>query len=287
MAAGTLPMSLGLASGGGKMSNFEPKKHLGQHWLYDENTLESICDAVSVDSGDNVLEIGPGLGTLTARLLRRGASVTAVEFDQNLAAGLSLNIAKLPPKADMSKLTVVCQDILSFDLRTMPAGYKVVANIPYYLTSKLLRTLSESANPPSSCVLLIQREVAVRVCASPGQMSILAATTQFYFEPSLGVFVSAKLFTPPPKVDSQVLILKRREKPYFDMDHSETKKFFGVIKAGFGEKRKILRNSLSGGLGIDKTEVDVLLEKSGLTPNARAQELSLDDWKTIYDNWTR
>jgi 16S rRNA (adenine1518-N6/adenine1519-N6)-dimethyltransferase len=260
------------------MSTFEPKKH--QHWLYDESTLESICDAVTVGEGDNILEVGPGLGTLTARLLRRGANVTAVEFDTNLAAGLSLNIAKLPPKVDMSHLTVVSQDILTFDLRTMQPGYKVVANIPYYLTSKLLRTLSESVNPPSSCVLLIQREVAVRVCAKPGQMSILAATTQFYFECELGVFVQAKLFTPPPKVDSQVLVLTRREKPYFDVD---TKKFFGLIKSGFGEKRKILRNSLSGGLGISKPDVDILLEKSGIAPGARAQELSLDDWKKIYD----
>ena len=268
--------------GGGSMNTFEPKKHLGQHWLYDESTLESICDGVAVDSGDNVLEIGPGLGTLTARLLKRGARVTAIEFDANLAAGLSLNIAKLPLEADMSKLTVVCQDILSFDLRTMPSGYKVVANIPYYLTSKLLRTLSESSNPPSCCVLLIQREVAVRVCAAPGQMSILAATTQFYFECRLGIFVPAKLFTPPPKVDSQVLILAKRAKPYFDLD---TKKFFGLIKSGFGEKRKILRNSLSGGLGIPKPDIDELLKKASILPSARAQELSLDDWKKIYDVW--
>lgn len=251
---------------------------MGQHWLHDEAVLDNIVDCARVRAGDAVLEIGPGLGTLTRRLLARGARITAVEFDESLAQNLT-NVA-LEDSPLKGELTVVQEDILRFDLTQLPAGFKVVANIPYYLTSNLIRVLCESSNPFSQSALLVQKEVAERVAAHPGQMSILSVSVQFYCEVSLGPVVPAKLFTPPPKVDSQVLVLKYREQPLFK--GVDTKQFFRLVRAGFSQKRKTLVNSLSGSLAISKDEARQLLETAHIPPSARAQTLSLNDWHDIY-----
>lgn len=259
-----------------------PKKSLGQHWLYDEATLDAICDSAHVTSGDTVLEVGPGLGTLTRKLLERGAAVTAVEFDHDLAISLTQNLLEGRPIGSdvLQQLTVVESDILRFNFGQMPDGYKVVANIPYYLTSNLIRVITESHRHFSIASILIQKEVAERVAAKPGHMSILAVTAQFYCDVSLGVFVPAKLFTPPPKVDSQVLVLNYRETLLFP--GIDAKAFFHLVKAGFSQKRKTLQNSLSGGLSIDKAQAAALLERAGVKPTSRAQELSLEDWHRLY-----
>jgi len=249
------------------------KKSLGQHWLHDQASLDGIVDAADVKSGDQVLEIGPGLGTLTDVLIKRGAKVTALEFDQDL-------VPKLQQKyANVDGVTILLGDIRTFDFSTMVHGYKIIANIPYYLTSHLIRSISETTNPPFIASLLIQKEVAERLCASPGQMGILSVTSQFYFDCQLGIEVPARLFTPPPKVDSQVAVLRRRMEKLFDVDEQ---KFFNLVKAGFSEKRKTLRNSLSGGLRIEKENVEVLLASAEMKPTARAQELSLQDWHKLY-----
>jgi 16S rRNA (adenine1518-N6/adenine1519-N6)-dimethyltransferase len=257
------------------MSNVIPKKSLGQHWLHDEATLQSICDSADVQTGDTVLEVGPGLGTLTKQLLARGAKVTAVEFDDALAANLIQNVGT------GDGLTVVHEDILKFDLTTLPTGYKVVANIPYYLTSNLIRVMSESGNPFSIAAILIQKEVAERVVAKPGQMSLLSVSAQYYCEASLGALVPAELFTPPPKVDSQVLVLHYRSEPLFE--GVDTKRFFRLVKAGFSQKRKTLVNSLSGGLAISKDAAREMLGAADIAENTRAQALSLDDWYALYE----
>lgn len=250
-----------------------PKKSLGQHWLHDEVSLHAMSLAADVQPEDSVLEIGPGLGPLTALLVDSARDVTAVEFDEELAKGLA---GRVP--AD--NLRVVQQDILRFDLTTMPPDYKVVANIPYYLTSKLVRVLSESPNRPLVAALLVQKEVAERLAAKPGQLSILGVTSQYYWEVSLDMVVGAELFTPPPKVDSQIVVLRRRDTPLFpDVD---TKIFFRIVKAGFGEKRKTLLNSLSGGMHMEKTAVREWLDTAGIDPGLRAQALSLDDWHKLY-----
>ncbi len=256
------------------MAENTPKKSLGQHWLHDDATLLGICDAAGVQAGDTVLEIGPGLGTLTRHLLKRADKVVAVEFDTSLAA-------TLPGKFSNANLEVVEQDILQFDLTTLPAGFKVVANIPYYLTSKLIRVLCESTNPFSTAAILIQKEVAERAAAEPGQMSLLSVSAQYYCEVSLGQLVGRELFTPPPKVDSQVLILRYRTEPLFP--GIDTKKFFHIVRAGFSQKRKTLVNSLSGGLGIPKDEVRTMLEAADIADNQRAQALSLEDWFALYE----
>jgi 16S rRNA (adenine1518-N6/adenine1519-N6)-dimethyltransferase len=262
--------------------NPTPKKSLGQHWLYDDAILEAICDSATVSAADTVLEVGPGLGTLTRKLLARGANVMAVEFDHDLALSLRQHLEeeKSVDQALLQNLAVTESDILKFDLCTLPEGYKVVANIPYYLTSNLIRVLTESERHFSTAAILIQKEVAERVVAKPGDMSILSVTAQFYCEASLGTFVPARLFTPPPKVDSQVLVLRYREKPLFE--GVDPKKFFRLVKAGFSQKRKTLQNSLSGGLAIGKQETAELLKAADIPPTARAQELSLEEWHQLY-----
>lgn len=255
------------------MTDVIPKKSLGQHWLHDTATLQAICDSAEVSKDDTVLEIGPGLGTLTKLLVSQAKHVVAVEFDPILAANLDSRVSA-------ANLQVVQQDILSFDLTSLPAGYKVVANIPYYLTSNLVRVLSESDNPPSTAVLLIQKEVAERVCAAPGSMSILSVTAQYYWEAGLGEVVPAAMFTPPPKVDSQVLVLHRHEWPLFE--GVDAKQFFRLVKAGFSQKRKTLVNSLSGGLAISKDAAKTLLSAAKIEPNNRAQALSLEQWHDLY-----
>ncbi|HVS58149.1 MAG TPA: 16S rRNA (adenine(1518)-N(6)/adenine(1519)-N(6))-dimethyltransferase RsmA [Candidatus Saccharimonadales bacterium] len=249
------------------------KKSLGQHWLHDELSLEAMCLAADVGLTDTVLEVGPGLGTLTELLVQRAQQVVAVEFDEALAR-------ELPARVRAANLHIESSDILSFDLTNMPPGYKVVANIPYYLTSNLIRVLSETPNPPSIAVLLVQKEVAQRVAAKAGDMSTLSVTAQYYWQVSLADEVPAELFTPPPKVDSQILVLKRHPQPLFP--NVDTKVFFKLVKAGFGERRKKLRSSLSGGLHIAKGQAEQLLAAASIDPNLRAQALSLEQWHQLY-----
>lgn len=246
-----------------------PKKSLGQHWLHDEASLLAVCEAGLVHEHDVVLEIGPGLGTLTELLIQKAKQVIAIEKDEQLARQLSNRL---------SDRTFYLQtgDILKFDLNTLPKNYKVVANIPYYLTSNLLRVLCESSNPPKVIALLVQKEVAERVCAGPGQMSILGVTTQMYYQAHLEEIVPARLFTPPPKVDSQIVQLLRRPEPLFGEFGS--REVFRIVKAGFSNRRKTLLNSLSAGLQIPKEEILKLLTDSGIDPKSRAQELTLEQW---------
>ena len=249
------------------------KKSLGQHWLYDEASLLAMCDAAELQDSDVVLEIGPGLGTLTELLVEGASKVVAVEFDEQLAR-------ELPRRVKAGNLEIVSQDILSFDFTSLPPGYKVIANIPYYLTSNLSRTISETPNPPTAAVLLVQKEVAERVAAKPGDMSILSVTAQFYWQVSLDRQVPAHLFTPPPQVDSQILVLKNRPAPLFT--GIDVKDFFRLVKAGFSQRRKTLLNSLSAGLQLEREAVQTMCDTAGIDTGRRAQTLNLDEWHTLY-----
>lgn len=246
-----------------------PKKSLGQHWLKDRDVLANIAEEAGISENDTVLEIGPGLGTLTSELLRRAKKVVAVELDGDLAR-------KLPGQFPGKELEVINQDILTFDLRDLPEDYVVVANVPYYITSKIVQLLTTAVNKPRTIVLLIQKEVAERMAARPGEMSILAVSSQVYAEVRLGEVVPAALFTPPPKVDSQVVILEMRQKP--QVAPEDEKHFFRIVKAGFSAKRKKLRSSIASGLHISKPEAEKLLKDASISPEDRAEELSIDDW---------
>jgi 16S rRNA (adenine1518-N6/adenine1519-N6)-dimethyltransferase len=246
-----------------------PKKSLGQHWLKDRMVLASIADEAGITPEDTVLEIGPGLGTLTSELLSRAQNVVAIELDEDLAL-------KLPGQFPGKNLEVINQDVLTYDLSQLPSGYVVVANVPYYITSKIVQMLLGASNKPRTIVLLVQKEVAERLAAMPGDMSILAVSAQVFAEVSLGDVVPAEYFTPPPKVDSQVVVLHVR--PDSLLDGVDERAFFRVVRAGFSAKRKKLRSSLAGGLGISKDDTLALLEAAGINPDMRAEALEIDQW---------
>ena len=197
----------------------------------------------------------------------------AVEVDPELIAHLDKNL-------DIDNLEVIHENILKFDLTKLPPNYKVVANIPYYLTSNLLRVLSESPNPFSQAALLVQKEVAQRVAAKPGKMSLLSVGVQFYCEARLGELITADKFSPPPKVDSQVLILNRHKEPIFGA--VDEKKFFQIVKAGFSQRRKTILNSLSSGLRIERENAEQKITQAGLNPGDRPQVFSMHDWYKLY-----
>ena len=250
------------------------KKSLGQHWLFDQPSLEKVIDAADIKKTDTILEIGPGRGPLTELLAEQSKQVFAVEKDERLVPGLRAQFAL------NDNVGIIEGDILRLDLRELPKDYKVVANIPYYLTSILFRTLLESTNPPKLMVLLVQKEVAERVAANPGQLSVLGVSVQLYGIPKLTAVVTKDKFNPPPKVDSAIIQISRRAKPKIDV---EPEVFMRLVKAGFSQKRKTLRNSLAGGLRIKGGEAEALLTQDQIPPNARAQELDFKQWKSLYD----
>jgi 16S rRNA (adenine1518-N6/adenine1519-N6)-dimethyltransferase len=255
------------------MDNASAKKSLGQHWLYDQASLAAMVEAAEVRPTDTVLEIGPGLGSLTEILVKQAKQVIAVEFDQRLAA-------QLAKRVPADNLTIIPQDILSFDFNSLPRNYKIVANIPYYLTSHLIQVISETSNPPKSVALLVQKEVARRAAAEPGTMSLLSVTAQFYWEVGLGREVAAELFKPPPKVDSQILVLNRRPQPLFT--DAEPKDFFRLVKLGFAQKRKTLLNSLSSGLHLSREQTEELLKAADIDSMRRPQTLDLTEWHNLF-----
>lgn len=259
-------------------------KNLGQNFLFDTNILATIAGYANMSSSDTVLEIGPGMGTLTSVLCRQAGHVTAVEFDKRLADNLRANISEINREdgqnvPSLDNLTIVNADFLHYDLDKLPANYKVVANIPYNITSKIIEKLWTANNKPAVAVLLVQKEVAERLAAEPGDLSVLAISTQIFAEVSLGIKVPAAAFIPAPKIDSRVVIMKRRDAQLMPDDKLE--QFFYVVKAGFSEKRKKLRSSLAAGLRTNKTEAERLLAEANIDPNKRAQELSIEDWKRL------
>lgn len=252
-----------------------PDKSLGQHWLTDREILAAIADEVAITGDDTVLEIGPGLGTLTSELLRRAGQVTAVEFDPNLAR-------KLPGQFPGTNLTVVNDDILQFDLDRLPPEYIVVANVPYYITSKIVEKLLTANNQPRAAVLLVQQEVAERIAAPQGDLSLLGLSAQVYAQVRLGVPVPRDYFTPPPKVDSRVVVLELRDQPLVPPE--DERAFWRVARAGFANRRKMLRSSIAAGLAIPKPAAEELLRYSGIDPSARAQDVLIDDWLRLARN---
>ena len=264
-------------------SNLKNNKSLGQHWLRDREILDAIAFSAEIEDGDFVLEIGPGLGTLTSSLLKfagKNGRILSVEFDENLAK-------KLPAQFPGKNLEIINADFLDFDLSELPKNYKVAANVPYYITSKIVEKLLTSENKPSVAALLVQKEVAERMAAKAGELSILAIASQIYAEVSLDILVPREFFTPPPKVDSQVVVLKSREHNLIEIFNSKNncevseREFFRIIKAGFAAKRKKIAKSLSANLAISKERTAEILEKCEISPDLRAQDLNIEEWLKI------
>jgi len=258
-----------------KRYDLRAHKGLGQNFLQDPLALEKIISASEIQPMDSVLEIGPGLGSLTRYLAISAKEVVAVELDKNL----------LPPlKAILSpyqNIRLIHGDILKLSPKdlNLENDYIVVANIPYYITSAVIRHLLESELKPRRIVLTVQKEVAQRICAEPGDMSLLALSVQIYGKPRVAANISANAFFPAPKVDSAVLIVDIYSSPRIREELLNT--FFKLIKAGFSQKRKTLRNSLSSGLHISPTDAADLLTRVNIDPQRRAETLSIEEWEKL------
>lgn len=241
-------------------------KSLGQHWLKNRMILDDIADFAIVDGVENCLEIGPGLGTLTSSLLRRFKKVTAVEFDANLAQNL--------PKSFPGKnLEVINADFLKYDLDSVEGPYVAAGNIPYYITSPIIERLLMAENQPKKVVLLIQKEVAERIAAEKGHHSVLSLFVQNRASVELGPIVVKGEFTPPPKVDSEIIILTPKNPEIGE-------EVFKLIKTGFSSPRKKLIANIAG--VKSKDELKAIFEKLEINENARPADLSLKDWERLY-----
>lgn len=253
-----------------------PKKSLGQHWLHDEAAVEKILETASLDGTDTVVEVGPGPGVLTPGLCERAGTVIAVELDERTLPTLR------KATAAFDNLEIRQADILETDPSTFPETYKVVANVPYYITSAIIKHFLESANRPSEMVLTVQAEVAERIAAAPPKMSVLAVSVQLYGTPEIVGRIPAGAFTPPPEVDSAILRISDigadLEGTLGDLSEAE---FFTVVRAGFAEKRKQLHNSLARNLSLSHDEVTGLLERAGIEPSRRAETLTVPEWVAL------
>jgi 16S rRNA (adenine1518-N6/adenine1519-N6)-dimethyltransferase len=254
-----------------------PRKGLGQNFLISQAALDDMVAAADLSAEDVVVEVGAGLGTLTRLLAREAGRVVAVELDSDLVEILRHELADLP------NVEIIHGDILQIsDLGFSHGGYKVVGNLPYYITSAVLRRFLEKAPRPEIMVVTVQREVAERIVAGPGEMSLLAISVQFYGQPSIVARIKAGSFYPPPQVDSAVVRIDVGQHPTVLLgEGTDDQAFFRVVRAGFGQKRKMLRNALSAGLGMTPLQVENALGKAGIDPRRRAETLSLGEWVEV------
>jgi 16S rRNA (adenine1518-N6/adenine1519-N6)-dimethyltransferase len=259
------------------LRNFDLKarKGLGQHFLVDQEVLEAIVSAAKVTPDDIIVEVGPGLGILTRELAQRAGQVIAIELDDKLAALLKRTLASF------NNVTIINEDVLKIKPKDLLKGqdYKVVANLPYYITSPVLRHFLEASAKPKTMIVMVQKEVAEAIAAKPGQMSLLSVSVQFYAEPRIISSVPAESFYPAPEVDSAILCLDLYPEPAVAVDEGS---FFELLRAGFAAPRKQLANSLAQGLGRAKTEVLPLLEEAGIASQRRAETLSLEEWAKLW-----
>jgi len=257
-----------------KKYKIQPLKGFGQNFLINREVLKKIIEAANLTKNDIVLEIGPGIGNLTTELAEKVKKVVAIEKDQKM-----VEILKEALK-EYKNVEIIKEDILKTNIQYLISNiqYKVVANLPYYITSPVIRKFLESENQPKEMILMVQKEVAQRICSKPPDMSILAVSVQFYAEPEIVSYVSKKSFWPSPKVDSAILkisALNQRRKSAFNQ------RFFKIVKAGFSQPRKQLVNNLSNGLRIDKIKTEDWLLKNNIQPSQRAETLSIKDWMNL------
>lgn len=253
-----------------------PKEQLGQHFLIDRETLASIVAAASPVAGDQVLEIGPGIGTLTCALAATGARVHAIELDRTMMR-ISTDRTTGLPNVSVHEGNILHSDLAQ--ILDVARPFAVVANIPYYITAPILRLFLEGTYRPSSLILLVQREVGERLAASPGQMSALAVMTQIQATVQIVRAVPATSFLPPPEVDSVVMRLRVRTEPAVPVE--EQPYVFRVVKAGFGSKRKMIHNALNQGLPNRGAVIDAALAEAGIDRQRRAETLSIAEWRSL------
>jgi 16S rRNA (adenine1518-N6/adenine1519-N6)-dimethyltransferase len=255
---------------------FTTKKSLGQNWLANPGALDKIVKAAEISNGDTVIEIGPGTGNLTRKLIKAGAKVIVIEKDHRLINQL---------RSEFPEIEVIESDVLKLDIGELIknskleiniSDYKVIGNIPYYITSHLIRQILEKWPKPNLIALTIQKEVAQRIVSKPPKMNLLAISVQFYAEPKIIGYLAPGKFRPAPKVDSAIIKLIPKEKIYSDRE-----KFFKILRAGFSSKRKMLINNLVTKAGLNGNEIREAFEKLKIDPNTRAENLILEQWLSL------
>lgn len=258
----------------------QAKKSLGQNFLTDGAIAERIVESANLSKTDNVLEIGPGKGVLTGLLSQKAGQVLAIEIDKALINPMQNELKY------QKNIEIIEGDILKINLPKLVEEnnflpYKIVANLPYYITSKIIRLLLETECPPTEMVLMVQKEVGERICAASGKESILSISVKLYANPEILFIVARENFDPIPEVDSMVIRITRKKNP----PKADAREFFTLVRAGFSAKRKMLANNLSSSFNIPKAELSDILKKAGVEPTVRAERLSVAKWIGLYENW--
>lgn len=262
-------------------NNIRPGFVAGQNFLICEDVLEDIITAAAINKKDNILEIGPGLGVLTSQLIKKANKVLAIEYDKQLIPLLNKLVSV------NSNLELINDDILNISnediANRLDNEFRVIANIPYQITAKIIKKFLNFKPKPASLILLVQKEVAERIVAGPGNLSKLAISVQFYAKAEIVRVVSKTCFWPEPKVDSAVIkiSLDNHYLDLLDKKGVDEKKVWSIIRAGYAGKRKTLANNLSNSLHLDKNGLIKMLQSANLDKNVRAQELSIDNWISL------
>lgn len=255
-----------------KKYGISPSKRLGQNFLVDERALKKIVDAANLSKDDVVLEIGSGIGNLTIELAKKAKRVIAVEKDIKMCKILK----ELLECWNVKNVEIVNEDILKLKSEILNLkSYKLVANLPYYIVSPVIRKFLESENPPIEMILMVQKEVAQRICAKPPDMNLLAVSVQFYAKPKIISFVSKNSFWPRPNIDSAIIKILNLKSKILNLNKDL---FFKIVKTGFSQPRKQIINNLSKGLSLEREEVRKWILESGISPTQRAETLKIDDW---------
>jgi len=257
-------------------NNISPSRDRGQNFLVDEKVLEKIIESANLKKDDVVLEIGAGFGTLTERLAQKAGKIITVESDRGILPILRRNLE------NYKNVEIIEKDVLSvvnYESRVMNYEYKIIANLPYQITSAVLRKFLENEPRPNEMMVMVQKEVAERICAISGEMSILAVSVQFFGQPEIIQIVPRSSFYPTPEVDSAILRISRiKNESETNLKRMDAKDFFRVVKVGFSARRKQLHNNLANGLRLKSEEAKNILLDLGLDIQVRAQDLSVDDW---------
>lgn len=261
-----------------RLYDIKPSRSKGQNFLINEKIYDEIVAAANIKKTDIVLEVGPGLGILTTLLAKIAKRVVAVELDDKLADFLQVGL----DAGGIKNVEVINQDVLKFNPKELAGAYKVVANLPYNITSLFLRSYLERANRPDLLVLMLQQEVARRIIAQPGNMSLLALSIQIFADSEIIREVKAGNFWPKPEVDSAVVRIMVNPKKIAAIPTDKIRSFFRLAKIGFSAKRKMLKNNLAGGLHIDNIQAEIMLEKAGISRSARAEDLSVSEWQKLF-----
>lgn len=256
--------------------HMRPNKSFGQNFLIDRATLQRIIEAAEINAGEQVLELGAGTGVLTRELARHARRVVAVELERDMLSLLA------ETTRNFANVELIERNLLYVDPAAIfgAEAYKLVANLPYYITAPTFRHFLESANPPRLLVVMVQYEVAQRIVATPGDLSLLGVSIQFYGKPDIVAHVPARAFYPAPKVDSAILRVDLKDE--VPLAHKERDSFFRLVQAGFSERRKQIHNSLARGLHRKDAEVQALLKAAGIDPGRRAETLSIEEWLQLW-----